>query len=193
MLLEIVASVAMFASVRREVDWSWLRPITIGLLIGTPVGVGLLAFLPENITRGLIYGGLLLASAMAWRGGVRRRIPNWQVGLLAGLGNGLAAIAGLIAALFFLVSERDGARMRASLIALFFVSDLYAIAWGGGFGLLTDGTVFQFAAWFVLPLFAGIGIGAFVFRRWGAGYYRKAALSLIFLAAIGGVVRWLLA
>ena len=62
--------------------------------------------------------------------------PVMAVSLVAGVMNGLAGLAGMVIALFLLATDRAAMSIRASLVILFFLSDIYALVWGGGFGLL---------------------------------------------------------
>ena len=147
-MMEIAASIWMLPEVRRDIDWKWLTPFLLGVFVGTPGGVWLLASLPAETTRLLISVGIALLSVASLIFRTKesdsesdsesngRLALSFLTGAAAGIANGLAAVAGLVAAIFLLLSAKRAARIRASLVALFLVSDIFALLWGGGFGLV---------------------------------------------------------
>ena len=193
-MMEILASVWMLPGVWRDVDFKWLRPVALGLCAGTPVGVWTLAVLPPDFARIGVYALVAALAALVWKlgqspnAGWRREIPAWVAGIFIGAINGLAALAGLAAAVFLLSSARNAAGIRASLVALFFISDLYAVFLGGGFGLV-DASHFKMLALFALPLIVGLALGGALFRKFGGGKYREQALGLILAIAVMGLSR----
>ncbi|MGU9951976.1 MAG: TSUP family transporter [Gammaproteobacteria bacterium WSBS_2016_MAG_OTU1] len=191
MMLEVAASIWLLPKARRDVDVKWLLPAAVGIFIGTPIGVALLAVLSPDIAQIAVYVVLTLFAALNFlqgRGKIRAiAAPPIVAGAIAGAANGIAAIAGIVAALFLLASERKAVTVRASLIALFFVSDLYALVWGGGLGLLQKSHVVLFGV-AIVPLSIGVIIGGMLFGRLGGGKnYRLFASGLILCAAIIGL------
>ena len=108
------------------------------------------------------------------------------VSLVAGVMNGLAGLAGMVIALFLLATDRAAMSIRASLVILFFLSDIYALVWGGGFGLLVTQQL-RILAIFLVPLIIGIIIGGRLFKMSDKGNYRAIALSLVFFTALFGI------
>ena len=167
LMMEIIASAWMLPGVWRYVDWPWLRPSAIGIFIGSPIGVAMLAFLPAEITKIILYTALVILSTAALAQG-RGWIPSlaapvMTVGLVAGVMNGLAGLAGMVIVLFLLATDRAAVSIRASLVILFFLSDIYALVWGSGFGLLATEQL-RLLAIFLAPLIIGIIIGGWLLR-----------------------------
>ncbi len=193
--MEIAASCWMLPSVWRRADFRWVALVFCGIAVGSPLGLTLLSRLPADVLRSALYGALLCVSVLALfqqRGRLRRwRAPAPVVGLLAGVGNGMAAIAGAISVLFLLAErENDPARIRASLVCLFLATDIYALCWGGAMGVA--GAAHFWTALLLLPaLFAGVTIGGRFFQRSTPEKYRLFALGLIFAVAAGGLLRQL--
>ncbi len=192
LMMEVAASVWMMPSVWRDADFKWLLWMMAGLLIGTPIGVWMLSFLPAETTKLVLYA-LLLVLALAGYGQEREIIPKFAapvfvVGILFGIGNGLAGIAGLIAAIFMISADMEGARVRASMVVLFFFADLYALLVGSSFGLIQQDQFLLLGA-FLIPLFIGVSIGGWGFRKWGADNYKTIALGLILVIALFGIVQ----
>ena len=191
-MLEICASVWMLPGVWREVDFKWLRPVAAGLLVGTPLGIWALVILPQDAARlGIYLLVITLVVAIRHSGRNPNARPRWDPpaglsGIFIGAINGLATLAGLAAAVLLLSSPRSPAGIRASLVALFFISDLYAVLLGGGFGLV--GPVhFKMLGLFMLPLVIGLILGSHLFRRFDGGHYRQWALGLILGIAVMGL------
>lgn len=192
LMMEVAASAWMLPSVWQDIDFKWLSWTLLGLVIGTPIGIWALSFLPADTIKIILYGGLALL-ALAGFANERGIIPKltapvFVVGIFVGIGNGLAAVAGLIAALFMISADMEGKRVRASMVALFFFADIYALVWGSGFGLINRGQ-FQLLALFLIPLFFSVSIGSWGFRQYGAGNYKIIALGLIFAIALMGIGR----
>ncbi|MFK7800492.1 MAG: sulfite exporter TauE/SafE family protein [Anaerolineae bacterium] len=192
LMMEVIASVWMMPSVWRDADFKWLGWTLLGLVIGTPIGIWALSFLPADTVKIILYSGLALL-ALAGFANERGIIPKltapvFVVGIFVGIGNGLAAVAGLIAALFMISADMDGKRVRASMVLLFFFADLYALVWGSGFGLVNWEQV-QLLVLFLVPLFLSVSVGSWGFRRYGAGNYKVIALGLIFIIALLGIGR----
>ncbi len=62
-LLEIAASLQMAVRAWREVRWETLRFLMIGVIVGTPFGVAILAVAPEDIVR-LMLSIMIFAMAL---------------------------------------------------------------------------------------------------------------------------------
>jgi Sulfite exporter TauE/SafE len=98
-MLEVLASLSQLRGIARDIDMPWLSWLMLGNLICIPVGVALLAWLPETPLR-LLIGALLMSAALLLRAGARLTlVPTRGVRLSAGLAsgfiNGVAAIGGI--------------------------------------------------------------------------------------------------
>ena len=201
LMMEIAASIWMLPEVRRDIDWKWLAPIMLGLLIGTPCGIWLLVSLPEDVTRLFIYTVILLLGGVTliFRGREsdaeagraispgRFAAMSFAVGIVGGIVNGLSAV-GLVIPVFMLLMRQRAARIRASLVMVFFASDIFALLWGGGFGLVGAEQFLIFGV-YLIPLILGMMLGARIFRGKAGSHYRSLALLIVLVAALCGVLR----
>jgi uncharacterized membrane protein YfcA len=191
-VLEVLASLSLLRSIWRDIDWAWLKPLLIGNAIAIPLGVWMLAIVPEAPLRATV-SLVRLAAAILLLTGVH---PPWKdssplrfgTGLVAGLLNGLAAIGGMAVAVMLLATTISGAAARATLIALFFATDLYSLAWAGGYGLL-DRALVAWVAWLVVPMLVGIWIGSRHFLKVDEAGFRRGVLSALAGIAAIGLVR----
>jgi uncharacterized membrane protein YfcA len=202
-VLEVLASVSLLRSAARDIDWQWLSWLIAGNLISLPLGIVLLAWLPETPLR-LLIGALLLLAAGLLRSGFSLALSpsagvRLGVGMASGFVNGVAAIGGIAVAVMLSTSQIAPAVMRATLIALFLFTDLYALACsalvsigtGAPTSLLGVDTV-RWALWLAPAMLAGIWLGQRSFAGMSPMQFRRHVLNLLMLVAAISVLRALL-
>jgi uncharacterized protein len=198
MMLEILASISLLRSVWPHIAWHWLWPLLAGYAVSVPAGVWCLSVLPEVPLRATVSSVILAAALMLFSG----FHPRWRdtialrlgTGLAAGFLSGLSSIGGMIAATVLFTTSLPAARLRATLIALFFMSSSYALLWAHQRGLVGAETL-AWTAWLVLPMLIGIAIGRHGFARIGEAQFRRGVLLVLASVAGLGLARalWVLA
>ncbi len=195
LMLEVLASVWMLRDVWKDVDWRWVMWTFLGLMIGAPIGVWALAYLPDATVQVILYSAIfiLAVTLLLQQAGIVPKFtaPDWVVGIPAGIANGLAGLAGMVLSLFLLSSGRTAAIMRASMVIIFFLSDIYSIIFDAGFGLIGQMQL-QMMAYFIVPMLIGISAGIWIFRRTGERNYRTFAIGLVLVIAVTGMLRLVL-
>jgi len=192
MMLEILASLTLLRSVWRDVAWHWIGPLLAGYAIAVPLGVWCLATLPEVPLRTAV-SVLIFAAALimlrGWHPNLRDTIGlRLGTGLGSGFLSGLSSIGGIFAATMLFTTSLPGARLRATLITLFFVSAWYGLAWAWQQGLATGGTML-WTAWLLGPMLIGIAVGRRFFVRTAEERFRRAVLRVLAGIAALGLVR----
>jgi len=196
MMLEILASLSLLRSVWRDVAWHWIGPLLAGYAVAVPLGVWCLASLPEAPLRAAVSAVIFGAALIMLRGWH----PRWRdtialrlgTGLGAGFLSGLSSVGGMFAATMLFTTQLPGARLRATLITLFFVSAWYGLAWTWQQGLATAATAL-WAAWLLAPMLVGIAIGRRFYARAAEAQFRRAVLRVLAGVAGIGLVRALAA
>jgi uncharacterized protein len=191
-VLEVLASLTLMRSVWSEIHWGWLRPLLIGNAVAIPLGVWMLAVVPEGPLRAIVSIVILIAAVLLLSG----FRPPWSdtavlrlgTGVVSGVFNGLAAIGGMAVAVMLFMTTISGAAARATLIALFFATDLYSLAWAGGNGLV-DANLLRWVGWLFVPMLIGIAIGRKHFLRVDEAGFRRAVLRVLAVMAVLGLVR----
>ena len=192
-ILEIVASVSMVRSALREVDWSWLGWLALGNAVCTPLGVWLLARVPEAPLR-LAIGLALLALTGLQLAGRTLELPasrpvRFAVGTLSGLANGMAAIGGIVVAVLLGPAQITPQALRATMILLLLLTDVYSLAWAawmpaaGGAALVGPGTAIWVAC-LAPAMLAGIAIGQRRYRGVPPQSLRRRVLELLLVVAL---------
>lgn len=193
-LLEIVASIHLLPGVLKQIDRRLLGQLSIGMMLFTPLGVWLLAHLPASQTR-LVICLLVLAIALLLLLGIKQKTANPRLplitGCISGAVNGAAAIGGLPVVLMMLYSGLSAVATRATLVAYFIITDLYAMAWIGHQDLLSD-EVIQLSLLAIIPMTLGISLGSWLFKRSSQGNFRSLALILLLSVSSIGLLRSLL-
>jgi uncharacterized protein len=199
-VLEVLASLSLLRGAARHIDWHWLSWLIAGNLLCLPLGVLLLAWLPETQLR-LLIGALLLLAAGLLRAGVSIALApsagvRLAVGMISGFVNGVAAIGGIAVAVMLGAAQIAPAVMRATLIALFLFTDLYALACSAVVSFATAAPVellgaetLRWTLWLTPAMLAGIWVG----QRWFVGVspaqFRRLVLNLLMLIAAISVLR----
>jgi len=198
--LEILASLSQLRGIARDVDMPWLSWLMLGNLICIPIGVALLAWLPETPLR-LLIGALLMAAALLLRGGAHvTLVPTRGVRLAAGLAsgfiNGVAAIGGIAIAVMLSTTKMAPAALRATLIALLLFSDVVSLACAAlmpsaahASGTLLGPDTLKWALWLAPAMLAGIWYGQRSFKGVSPVQFRKHVLNLLIALATVSVVR----
>lgn len=183
-MMEIAASVTLLPSIWKEVNWSSLRYLWIGCLIGTPLGVHFLTEMPVapmKIALGIV---VLCAVFTLYSGYARKSVPNTAetalTGGVLGLLNGAFGVVTPVV-VFFFNSPAGAAVSRASLIAFFIGSDTIGLAFLAQKGLVTLDGFYRFMS-FVPALVCGQWFGSRSFRLANPHDFRR--IVLLFLAAL---------
>ncbi len=192
LLLEIAASLHMLPLVWRQVNWRILAWLSLGMLMATPLGVSLLANLPDTPMRVTISLLVLTVSILIWRGyGLRQSPGDGMIlcaGLVSGAMNGAAALGGLPIAVFLLSSAVEAAVIRATLVAFFLGTDIYACVLARGHGLL-EMTTLWWAGYCLIPLYLGVRLGHKIFLWAKPEWFQRFALMLLMGLSILGLIR----
>jgi len=189
--IEILSSISLLPTVWREVHWGSLRWISLGCAIATPLGLALLARLPVDAMRIAISVIVIILALALLRGAVPRASPGPAatvgVGMLVGLLNGAAGVGGPPAVLFYFSGPQSAAVGRASLIAFFLFTDVYAIAIAGSGGLIGGSALALFLL--ALPAVgAGLWVGNHLYGRADPASFRRWVLRLLVLLGLAGAI-----
>ena len=194
-ILESAASIRLLPRVWQDVPRRWLLLITCGAFIGIPFGIWLLNSLSTQDVRQVTGIMVLIACALLLSNNhnplTKQKLFAHVlqmsgvviiVGILSGVANGLAAVGGMIVAVYSLSTPLKMVQLRAGLIVYFLLIDLLGLIW-----LSSQGQV----SWSLMAL-GGIALPIMLFgNHWGFYYFdriseahkRLIAISLLALLA----------
>ncbi len=187
LLLEVTASLQMARQVWRDINWRMVLFILAGSFLFIPPGQYLLLWLPIEPMRG-IAALLLLTAVILTAAGKTVPIKNqpggwFVIGTISGFMNGLLAMGGMWAIIFLLGSGIRVAAIRASLVALFFATDSYAVMTGAGQGLVGRVVLVRFI-WVVPALLFGVWAGSRTFDADNSRRYKNVVLTVLAILAV---------
>lgn len=187
--LELLTTAHLLPGVWRQIDWRSLRWVIGGCALATPLGLTLLARLDAGTMRLGVSLCLLVIAALMLSGLAQRWAPRQTpgplgalaVGAVSGALNGAVGISGPPAIVFYFATTA-AATSRATLIAYFLFTDVWALALAGGAGLLTSAALPLITV--ALPFsLAGIWLGSRLYLRLDEAQLRRLVWWL--LAALG--------
>ena len=195
-MLEIAASLHMLPAIWRDVHWRSLSGLMVGTVVGTPIGVYLLANIPPAPMTLALAVFVLAATTLLWRGFALKSMPatpaTVAVGAATGIANGAFGIGGPPVILFYFASPAGHATGRASLVAFFILTDVTGLLFLAREGLVTnDSGVLALA--FLPALAAGVWLGARSFKTADPARFRKIVLIILAVLAFPTAAKALLA
>ena len=195
-ILELVASLGLLPGVWRQADWRSLRWLFLGVVLGLPAGLYLLASLSPAPVRVAIALVVLAATFMLSRGFSLKAIPGALpaacTGVASGLFNGWTGIGGPPVILFYFSGPAPVAVSRASLIAFLFGLDVLGLGMAGASGLVTQ-EVLILAAILTIPVLIGIALGNRRFIHTPPATFRRFVVALLALLSLAVLTRAVLA
>jgi uncharacterized membrane protein YfcA len=192
LFLEVGASMLQAVSVWKDIPWKRIALLMAGAIVGTPVGVYVLATMPREPLR-LVIALFVLVSAGLLLKGYKFKTEAGEtstaaVGVASGVANGAVAMGGLPVALFLAAGEDTPRRMRASVIAYFFLLDITALIFLAGRHLITTDTL-SLAALSLPVLVLGVWLGGRRFLGTTPDAFRRTVLALLMVIAALGMIR----
>lgn len=184
-MLQCLVGLRDVVAMRLLLDRKALALLSVGAIIGTPLGIIALTRLPPDVMRVVLavvvmIGLIALLAKIELPAG---KGPAIGAGLLSGIFSGLAAMPGPPAIAYFLGRAAPAANTRASLMVFFFLTSLMALP-GLYIADRLDANTGLLALSAFPALLIGTWVGGRVFSRLGEGGYRTAAIGLLALTAV---------
>ncbi len=192
LILEVLISIFMIPYIWNKIDWSFVSKILVGIIIGSPIGLILLKYLDSEITHLSVCIIIIFFSLLLMKGYSNQNINNnfgkFLTGIVSGTLNSLTTLGGMPVALFLLVTSIQPAIIRASLAALFFLTDIYAFILSFFAGIVDWLTIYRtIPLIIILPI--GVYIGNKFFVKSKEETYRKVVFYFLITVSIIGILR----
>ncbi len=195
-ILQASFGVIDLARIRRQADWPLLSRVVLGSLLGAPLGVLILVYLPEVFLRMLLGLAIIVAAYALLRGFQlkRRAGPRAQLatGVVCGFAHSAAAMSGPPAIFMLLASQTDPDRARATLFALYAL-----VAWVAIISMRLAGAIDAqnlVLGLSLLPaMLFGFEAGKSLYRRLEPRFFRPLATLVLMATGFVLLVKSLLA
>jgi hypothetical protein len=188
----LVFSLVALVPLRRDVSPRALGDLAIGSVAGTPLGVWVLATLPQSGLTRLIGLMLVVAVTLELRGVMPRKLPGraWGLGagFLSGLIGGAVGTPGPPVVMYATTQGWSPRTMKGNVMAFFVVNQAVILAGYWWAGLLT-GDALGTATAYALPALAGVLAGMALFTRVDAVRFRRLVFGLLLLSGLVLLIR----
>jgi uncharacterized protein len=166
--------------------------LVLGSVIGTPLGVWLLATLPASVLNRTIGAVVVIVVLLEWLGVYPERLHGRRWALGAGLTAGVIGAAvgtpGPPVVVYMASQGWSPRTIKANLQAFFVVNQVVILAGYWWAGLLTA-EVGRFSVLFAVPAVVGIVTGMALFDRIDQVRFRKIVFTLLFVSGLALLVR----
>ncbi|HKZ07096.1 MAG TPA: sulfite exporter TauE/SafE family protein [Methylomirabilota bacterium] len=177
---------------RRDFQLVGVDMLVVGSVLGTPLGVWVLATVSGPVLARLIGLALVLVVALEWSGRSPRRLPGRAWGLAAGVLSGVAGGAvgtpGPPAIVYMAAQGWSARTVKANLQAFLVVNQLVILVGYWWAGLLTP-AVWRLAAVFALPALVGLLAGMRLFDRIDAVKFRRIVFAVLLASGVALLLR----
>ena len=176
--LQLCGGLLDLRSASRDCHWASLKWLIAGAAIGSPIGVLLLSAAPVSIARLAIAAATAAAVLTLGKGGSLRTAPpraaTALVGLTAGVFNGLAAMPGPPAVIYYLSTPLSRAATRGSLLVFFFATSISAMVSITAVGLL-DRQLLALSLIGLPVMMSATFVGELAFRHGSDSLHRRSS------------------
>jgi uncharacterized membrane protein YfcA len=177
---------------RRDFQLAGVDMLVVGSVLGTPLGVWVLATVSAAVLARLIGLALVLIVALEWSGRSPQRLPGRAWGLAAGVLSGV--VGGAVGtpgppAIVYMAAQGWSARtIKANLQAFLVVNQLVILVGYWWAGLLTS-EVWRLAAVFTLPALVGLLAGMHLFGRLDPVKFRRIVFAILLASGVALLLR----
>jgi uncharacterized protein len=188
----VVFSLGMLVPLRRDVQLRALALLGAGTVVGTPIGVWILAALPVTALTRLIGITLLGIVALEWLGFYPERLAGrrWAVGagMAAGVAGGAVGTPGP-PVILYTASQGWSARAVKGTLQAFFLVNQAAILVGYWWAGLVTPEVGRATVLFFAPAAAALALGIALFNRVDQRGFRRIVFAVLFVSGAVLLVR----
>ena len=191
-LYATVFCAVIFVPLRRDFLPSGVHALLVGSVLGTPLGVWVLASVSASVLARLIGAVLVLIVALEWSGLSPRRLPGHAWGLAAGLLSGVVGGAvgtpGPPAIVYMAAQGWSPRTIKANLQAFLVVNQLVILVAYWWAGLLTR-EVWRISGLLAVPAALGLLGGMRLFDRVDAASFRKVVFAILLASGVALLLR----
>jgi len=191
-IIALMGQAQLIPSAARQAEWRECRPFLIAALIASPIGAYVMLTVDTDIVRRLVGISTIGSAVVMLSGwtydGRRTAIASGLFGALGGFINGSTAQGGPVAVAYFISAPLPAEQQRANIVLaiagmIIITITVYILA--GVFSLY----VLALAILFGTPYALGVRGGNRLFDLVPKSFYRRASLSLLFVAGLLALIK----
>ncbi len=188
--LDILCSAPLLRQAVHQGDVPTFRLLTLGSLLGIPIGLGLLLLIPsEPLKLGICVLILLVCLLLALNirfQGTDKLSTRLGFGVVAGTATAASSVGGPIIVSYMLSSSLNPTAQRGTMIMFFVVSELLALGALFSSGLVGI-AVLQLTAILLLPTLLAVRGGQYLFNYRPPASFKYLALPTMVMVAFLGI------
>ena len=193
-LVMLAVDILLVAESRQHVDWSKVRTLLAGGLVGMPIGAYGLKHLPAACV-GLTISGVTLAFAALFMFRIvvplrENRATQVGVGLCSGMLGGCVSASGPPVVIYALARKWEKNVFRTTLLTYFTCLAAFAVGSYLCLGMVTHRSLTLAAAGF-LPAVAAAAIGLALKNRLPERHFRNVVLAVIIATSLLGLAKYM--
>ncbi|TCS43120.1 sulfite exporter TauE/SafE family protein [Reinekea marinisedimentorum] len=188
--LDVLCSAGLWQQAKKQADIPTFKLLALGAILGIPVGLALLIFIPETTLKLLICIAILLFTLALL---FDLRVKSTETlktklafGLASGIGTAGASVGGPMILSYMLSSKLSSVVQRATMILFFMVSETLALIAIVASGLISF-EIAKLLAILLLPTMLAVRAGQWLFNRKPPKSLKHFALPIMGLAALLGI------
>ena len=188
--LDLLCSAPLLTQALKQADIPTFKLLTLGSVIGIPLGLGLLLLVPsEQLKLGIcvliLVISLLLALDVRFKG-TDTLAGKLSFGILAGAGTSGSSVGGPIIVSYMLSSSLTSATQRATMILFFVVSEIVALGALFSSGLI-GWDIVKLTMILLIPTLIAVRIGQWLFNKRQPHSFKPTALPIMVMVALLGI------
>ena len=188
--LDVICSAPLMRQALKQGDVETFKYLTLGSIVGIPLGLGLLFFIPSLTLKLAICVAILIFSTLLI---IDFRVRNTEkslvrliFGILAGTSTSGASIGGPIIVCYMLSSTLTAVTQRATMIMFFVVSETLALMALFFSGLIGKEELTLIAI-LLIPTLVAVRIGQWLFNKHPPKSLKHFAIPILVMVAFLGI------
>lgn len=190
LIIDAIGSIGMLAGAWKLADRTLLKNLSIGAVIGLPLGLTILIQVPDSLLRLSISVAIFsMAIWLLFARNIQLSPRYWHtrlVGVFSGSFTAAASIGGLPIVCYLLMTAHAAQIQRATLIIFLCATDFISIGLMTGSGVVTSSLVLP-TLLLLIPTLLGVQCGQWVFNRKPPASFRPIALPILILLSSTGI------
>ena len=182
LFLEAVAGIVMLRGGIRDANMPVVWILSIGSILGIPIGLLATVILPVETSRIIALILILFISLLQLfklTPGILSSKPTlYATGIIAGIASGIAAVGGMVIALYVLASGESAKSMRGAIVMFLFIGLFTSMIWYLIYGIMDVRAALRGAVFTPILL-----VGIFMSKEVVAPFISQSLLFLSFVVA----------